>query len=204
MTRRPLLYALVTGMTLALFLSACAAGAPKEPLAQATEAPVAVRAEPPTPTPTLAPTPAYDEPVEVDPALYTDEYVPGVNFGVADGQVNCQITETGDDPDIAAWGCAVHLGQTWQWEDTSFAEYCAQFEEGGCRNGLVVRGTDTATPRRNTDSDFGGYPASHLLADGERITVDTVSCEPAGDGVRCEDSSSGHGFELSAATIDAW
>ncbi|MDQ0892821.1 hypothetical protein [Agromyces ramosus] len=126
-----------------------------------------------------------------------------MSFGVADGAVNCQITASSDDPSIAAWGCAV-LSQTWRWEDTEFAEYCAQFEEFGCRNGLVVRGPDSATPRRNTDSDFGGYPATHLLADGERITVDTVSCEPAGEGVRCEDDSSGHGFELSAAAIEAW
>jgi hypothetical protein len=156
------------------------------------------------PEPTPTPTPEAATPVEVDPALYTDEYAPGVNFGVADGQVNCQITESWDDPTVMAWGCAVNVGQTWRWEDTAFAEYCAQFEESGCRNGLIIRGADTATPRRNTDADFGGYPTSHLLADGERITVGTVSCEPAGDGVRCEDGSSGHGFELSASTIDAW
>ena len=69
---------------------------------------------------------------------------------------------------------------------------------------LVVRGADAPTPRRNTDSDFGGFPASHRLVEGERITVGTVSCEPVGDGVRCEDASSGHGFALSVAAIDAW
>lgn len=188
--------ALIATAALTLLLTACTTATTNEPAAQATDAPVAEPA--PTPTSEVA------APVEVDPALYTDEYVSGVSFGVADGQVNCQITESWDDPEVAAWGCAVHLGQTWLWEDTAFAEYCAQFEEGGCRNGLVVRGADAPTPRRNTDSDFGGFPAAHILADGERITVGAVSCEPAGDGVRCEDHSSGHGFELSAATIEAW
>lgn len=196
MIRRPTLPALIATAALTLLLTACTTATTNEPAAQATDAPVA---EPvPTPTPEVA------TPVEVDPALYTDEYVAGVSFGVADGQVNCHITESWEDPNIAAWGCAVHLGQTWRWEDTAFAEYCAQFEEFGCRSGLVVRGADAPTPRRNTDSDFGGFPASHILADGERITVGAVSCEPAGDGVRCEDHSSGHGFELSVATIEAW
>lgn len=195
--RQPLRAALLAAATLIL-LTACTTATMNEPAAQATDAPVAQVEATPTPTPEAA------APVEVDPALYTDEYVPGVNFGVADGQVNCQITEAWDDPTIPAWGCAVHLGQTWRWEDTVFAEYCAQFEEMGCRNGLVVRGTEPATPRRNTDADFGGYSPTHLLADGERITVGAVSCEPAGEGVRCEDASSGHGFELSVATIEAW
>ena len=201
MTRRRQLGALIAAAVLTL-LTACTTPAVNEPAAQATDAPV-VQPEP-TSTPTPSPTPAAAAPVEVDPTIYTDEYVPGVNFGVAGGQVNCQINEAWGGPAVAAWGCAVFQGQTWRWEDTAFAQYCAQFEEGGCRNGLVVRGSEPPTPRRNTDADFGGYPATHLLAAGERITVGTVSCEPLGDGVYCEDTSSGHGFELSPAMIEAW
>lgn len=142
------------------------------------------------------------EPVEVDPARYTDEYGHGTTFGVGSGTVNCQITSDSEFPDEAAWGCAVSLGQTWRWEDTSFAEYCAQLEEIGCRNGLVVRGDDAPTPRRNTDAAFGGMRAAHILAEGERITVGTVSCQPTtDDGVRCEDATSGQGFELSPTAI---
>ncbi|MGI9823861.1 hypothetical protein [Agromyces sp. Marseille-Q5079] len=48
-------------------------------------------------------------------------------------------------------------------------------------------------------------PATQILAEGERNTVGTVSCEPTtDDGVRCEDAVGGHGFELSATAVSSW
>ena len=201
MTRIPsLTAALLTAVAVPLLLSACVAGASSTPNEHATSSPTAAAEA------AASPTPEPVAPIEVDPALYVDEYVPGIVFGVGSGAVNCQIQEPSGDPAVAAWGCAVGDGRTWEWEDTAFAEECAQLESEaiGCRDGLVVRGADAPTPRRNTDSDFGGFPASHRLVEGERITVGSVSCEPVGDGVRCEDASSGHGFALSVAAIDAW
>lgn len=200
MSRRRPLGALLAAAALALLLSACTAGTPNDPIAQATDPPAAAE---PTPTPSATPTPT-PEPNEVDPALFTDEYVDGVVFGVADGQVNCGIRDGWESPETMAWGCAVDHGQAWTWEETSFAEYCAQFTEFPCRNGLAVIGDAAPEPRRNTDADFGGYTASRLLANGEQITVGSVSCRPDGDGVRCADAASGHGFVLSASSIDAW
>ncbi|MBM7831294.1 hypothetical protein JOE59_001999 [Agromyces cerinus] len=202
MTRIPsLAAALLAAVTIPLLLSACVAGASSTPNEHATSSPATTAASESEPTPEPA------APVEVDPSLYLEEYVPGVVFGVGSGAVNCQLQEPSGDPAVVAWGCAVFLDQEWQWEDTAFAEYCAQLEELeelGCRNGLVVHGEEAPAPRRNTDADFGGVQASHVLAAGERITVGDVSCEPVGDGVRCEDVSSGHGFTLSVAAIDAW
>ena len=202
MTPRPSLRALILAASITVLLSACtAAGGQNEPIAQATDA--AAATSEPTPTPSATPEPE-PLPIEVDPALFTEEYLDGVVFGVADGRVNCVIHEAWDAPDVMAWGCAVDQGQTWTWEETSFAEYCAQFAEFGCRNGLAVIGAAAPEPRRNTDADFGGYPASHVLAQGEQITVGSVSCRPDSDGVRCTDAASGHGFALSASSIDAW
>ncbi|MFB6611836.1 hypothetical protein ACFCVO_16025 [Agromyces sp. NPDC056379] len=201
MTRLPsITAAFFAAVTIPLLLSACAAGASSTPNDDATSTPTAIATAEPVPT---AEAPA---PIEVDPALYVDEYVPGVVFGVGSGAVNCQIQEPSGDPAVAAWGCAVGEAKTWQWEDTSFADYCAELESEviGCRDGLVVRGAEAPIPRRNTDADFGGFTASHVLAAGERITVGDVSCEPVDDGVRCADTASGHGFALSAAAIDAW
>lgn len=193
--------AVLAVVTIPLVLTACvtgASGAPDEHTASPT---ATVEAEP---TPSPSPEPAA--PIEVDPALYTDQSVSGVVFGVGTGDVNCQIRDAWDDPAVPRWGCAVHVIPTWQWEDTEFAEFCEPLEsaEVGCRGGLVVRGEEAPTPRRNTDADFGGMQASHVLAAGERITVGDVSCEPVGDAMRCEDASSGHGFTLSVAAIDAW
>ncbi|MFC9560551.1 hypothetical protein [Agromyces sp. NPDC056965] len=201
MTRFPsLTAALFVAVTIPFLLTACAAGASSTPNEHATSSPNATSVAEPSPTPEPS------APIEVDPALYVDEYVPGVVFGVGSGAVNCQIQEPSGDPAVAAWGCAVGEAKTWQWEDTSFADFCAELESEaiGCRDGLVVRGAEAPTPRRNTDADFGGFTASHVLAAGERITVGDVSCEPVDDGVRCEDSASGHGFALSASAIDAW
>ena len=125
----------------------------------------------------------------------------GLTFGAAAGDVNCQIvnSEVG-----LKWGCAVLSWPTWTWEETSFAEYCAQLVEVGCRNGLVVTGDASPMPQRHTDVSFGGMESPHVLAPNERITVDAVSWTPEGDGVRCEDSASGHGFVLSAAALSSW
>lgn len=201
MTRIPsITAALLTAVAIPLLLSACVSGASSTPNEHATSSPTAAAEA------AASPTTEPVAPIEVDPALYVDEYVPGIVFGVGSGAVNCQIQEPSGDPAVTAWGCAVSGAKAWQWEDTAFADFCAELdsEAVGCRDGLVVRGAEAPIPRRNTDVDFGGFPASHVLAAGERITVGDVSCEPVGDGVRCEDASSGHGFALSAAAIEAW
>lgn len=148
----------------------------------------------PTPTPTAEAPVAID--VDVDAGAFGDESAGGVTFGVADGNVNCQIIDVKGG---LQWGCAVHSGTTWTWDETQFADSCAA--EGGCRNGLVVRNGEAPQPRRNTDAAFGGMQSPHALAANERITVQSVSCFAEGDGVRCEDAASGHGFVLSATTI---
>ena len=71
MTRRRPLGALLASAALALLLSACTAGAPSDPIAQATDAPAAAEPTPtPSATPTPTPTPEAPQIVAVDPTEY--------------------------------------------------------------------------------------------------------------------------------------
>ena len=198
MTRSRSITTSLVVIAVAVFLSACAPTASADPSAGASspEAPA-----PPTVAAERTPIPAAPAVNDVDPAAFADEIAGGVTFGVADGDVNCQIIEVNGE---LQWGCAVHSRPTWTWDETQFAEYCASLDDGGCRNGLVVRGDEAPQPRRNTDVAFGGMQSPNALATNERLTIESVSCTPEGDGVLCEDARSGHGFTLSAADIDAW
>jgi len=192
---------LATAVLAVLVLSGCAPeahGAASAPPSATVDA--ADRGAPPTPAAESAP-PTIASTTDVDPTDFTSEVVAGYVFSAGDADCQIQPGGSGTDP---SFGCAIGTGQHWAWEDTEFADECAARTEFGCRNGLVVRGSASPEPRLNTDADFGGYHPEVELAPTERIVVDSVACERDGAGVRCGNSESGHGFTLSATSINDW
>lgn len=203
MTLSPLrpLTTLATAALAVLVFSGCVAearGAASAPPTAAVD--VADRGAPPLPAAESAP-PTIAGPIDVDAAGFTSEVVAGYVFSAGDADCQIQPGGSGTEP---SFGCAIGAGQQWTWADTEFADECAARTEFGCRNGLVVRGSASPEPRLNTDADFGGYHPDVELASTERIVVNSVSCERDGAGVRCGNSESGHGFTLSATSIEAW
>jgi len=178
----PLATASVAGL---LLLGGCASG---EPIT--TDPPIVEPSETPTPTPT-PPGPVSDDPADypVDPQTGFG----GVQFTLADGQLQCAIFDPSADNEFQAapyFGCGV-----------SAPDFPYPPITGGpmdSANAFVSAGHEPGRETTVTDSTFSGNGVAPALAADHALTWSTVTCEAlAADEVICTDAESGHGVRVS-------
>ena len=198
MSRPRPLGALLAAAALALVLSACSAGTPNDPVAQATDAPAVA-----APTPTAAPAPEPEPTViDVDPTAYAaQELGSGVVFVSPSRNLRCGVVHW-DGP--ATWGCSI-IEKEWEFPRESPDDFCYDAQVS-CGWGIEATGDEMPHPRKRGDVAFESEyrTDSPVLGYGTSVSYSGITCVSEERGITCEDIRTGHGFTISKSLNEIW
>jgi hypothetical protein len=178
--------------------------------APATDESSAIQPSPtPSPTETVIATPDPPALEAVDPATFATVLTvggsQGVDFDSADRRLHCGIFDPylpdfPDESEVPYVGCVSN--------DLDFALPDVTWVDGDWPgNGIGVRGDEPAAVVLYTDAGFAGADGEsqvRTLTSGQSLSWSSVTCISEGPAVRCTNSASGHGFELSPSAYEVF